>query len=317
MESADAGAAVAREPVVASPRRGVSACRNSSTAARGDERKVRSMRVLTVYAHPSPRSFCHAVLERFGQGLEDAGHACERLRKVDAPLRVAHRVAVEHVDRRRNVELRTFAARRGDDYLLERGLLRAGRLAGIDFGEKRIGVAVCDGDQKIASPLETHHRQSDAADRAYFHQLAKDYQLVGFVVGLPVHASGEESAGSQKCRSFGEWLSRATGLPVAFFDERYTSAQADSLMAGVGFTRRQKKDRRDMLARYLADHGVGTVVQWGGQPIHSIPELEVRGQAPHTREIFERCLLLPMNPLMSNHDVDHVITLIQELYGVA
>jgi putative Holliday junction resolvase len=124
----------------------------------------------------------------------------------------------------------------------------SGRLAGIDYGEKRIGVAVCDGDRNIASPLETHHRKSEAADQAYFQQLAKDYQLVGFVVGLPVHASGEDSAGSQKCRYFGEWLSRATGLPVAFFDERYTSAQADSLMAGVGFTRRQKKDRRDMLA---------------------------------------------------------------------
>jgi putative Holliday junction resolvase len=123
-----------------------------------------------------------------------------------------------------------------------------GRLAGIDYGEKRIGVAVCDGDRNIASPLETHHRHSEAADRAYFVQLAKDYQLVGFVVGLPVHASGHESAKSQECRRFGQWLSHATGLPVAFFDERFTSAQADVLMAGVGFSRRQKKERRDMLA---------------------------------------------------------------------
>lgn len=124
----------------------------------------------------------------------------------------------------------------------------SGRLAGIDYGHKRIGVAVCDGDRNIASPLETYHRTTEAADRKYFEQLAKDYQLVGFVVGLPVHASGEESAKSQECRRFGQWLLQATRLPVAFFDERYTSAQADSLMAGVGFTRRQKKDRRDMLA---------------------------------------------------------------------
>jgi putative Holliday junction resolvase len=123
-----------------------------------------------------------------------------------------------------------------------------GRLAGIDYGDKRIGVAVCDGERNIASPLETYQRRSEAADRGYFGQLAKDYQLVGFVVGLPVHASGEESAKSQECRSFGAWLSQATGLPVAFFDERYTSAQADALMAGVGFSRRQKKERRDMLA---------------------------------------------------------------------
>ncbi|MBW3597235.1 MAG: Holliday junction resolvase RuvX [Planctomycetes bacterium] len=127
-------------------------------------------------------------------------------------------------------------------------LPRQGRLAGIDYGEKRIGVAICDGDQRIAGPLEIRHRQSESADETYFRRLAQDYDLAGFVVGLPVHASGDESAKSQECRRFGAWLSEITGLPVAFFDERYTSAQADTLMAGHGLTRRQKKDRRDMLA---------------------------------------------------------------------
>jgi putative Holliday junction resolvase len=123
-----------------------------------------------------------------------------------------------------------------------------GRLAGIDYGDKRIGVAVCDGERIIASPLETYQRRSETADRAYFLKLAADYQLVGFVVGLPVHASGEESASSQASRRFGEWLAKATGVPVAFMDERYSSAQADTYLAGVGFSRKQKKDRRDMLA---------------------------------------------------------------------
>lgn len=123
-----------------------------------------------------------------------------------------------------------------------------GRLAGIDYGDKRIGVAICDGDRIIASPLETHVRTNDAADRAYFRQLARDYDLVGFVVGLPVHASGEESESSAKCRRFAAWLTETTGLPVAFFDERYTTSQAKVLMAGSGLSRQKKKDRRDMLA---------------------------------------------------------------------
>lgn len=123
-----------------------------------------------------------------------------------------------------------------------------GRLAGIDYGEKRIGIAICDGDRMIASPLEIYHRRNDALDRAYFQRLVKDYDLVGIVVGLPVHASGEESVSSQQARRFGAWLNEVTGLPVAFIDERYTSAQADTLMAGIGFSRKQKKDRRDMLA---------------------------------------------------------------------
>jgi putative Holliday junction resolvase len=124
----------------------------------------------------------------------------------------------------------------------------SGRLAGIDYGDKRIGVAVCDGERIIASPLETYHRRNATADRAYFAKLAGDYQLVGFVVGLPVHASGDESEKSRDARRFGQWLSQVTGLPVAFFDERYSSAQADTYLAGIGFSRKQKKDRRDMLA---------------------------------------------------------------------
>jgi dTDP-4-amino-4,6-dideoxygalactose transaminase len=76
-----------------------------------------------------------------------------------------------------------------------------------------------------------------------------------------------------------------------------------------------ESDQRDALMGYLADFGVGTLVQWGGQPVHSIPELGVRGDAPHTEKIFERCMLLPMNHLLSDQDIDHVISLIQEFYG--
>lgn len=78
-----------------------------------------------------------------------------------------------------------------------------------------------------------------------------------------------------------------------------------------------ESDRRDELKTYLADHGVGTLIQWNGQPVHSIKELGVRGEAPNTTRIFQRCLLLPMNQLLSEEDVDHVVAVIRELYGVA
>ncbi len=74
-------------------------------------------------------------------------------------------------------------------------------------------------------------------------------------------------------------------------------------------------DRRDELKAFLGDHGVGTLIQWSGQPVHSITELGVRGEAPNTTRIFERCLLLPMNQLLSEADVDHVIAVIREFYG--
>jgi dTDP-4-amino-4,6-dideoxygalactose transaminase len=76
-----------------------------------------------------------------------------------------------------------------------------------------------------------------------------------------------------------------------------------------------ESDARDALRTYLADHRVGTLVQWGGQPIHAIPELRVGGHAPRTHAIFERCLLLPMNHLLSDDDVDYVVSLVRSFHG--
>lgn len=76
-----------------------------------------------------------------------------------------------------------------------------------------------------------------------------------------------------------------------------------------------ESEHRDALRAHLADHRVGTLIQWGGQPIHAIPELGVRGHAPRTEAMFERCLLLPMNPLMSDRDVDHVVSLVRSFHG--
>jgi dTDP-4-amino-4,6-dideoxygalactose transaminase len=75
-----------------------------------------------------------------------------------------------------------------------------------------------------------------------------------------------------------------------------------------------ESDRRDVLRAYLSDHGVGTLIQWNGQPVHAIPELKVRGKAPNTTRIFERCLMLPMNHLLSDQDVDHVVAVVQEFH---
>ena len=94
-----------------------------------------------------------------------------------------------------------------------------GRLIGIDFGQRRVGIAICDPTQTIASPLDVYTRESEIADAKYFRQLAEQEQPVGFVVGLPLHVSGDESEMSVAARSFGKWLSDLTGIPVTFYDE--------------------------------------------------------------------------------------------------
>jgi putative Holliday junction resolvase len=124
----------------------------------------------------------------------------------------------------------------------------SGRLAGIDYGTVRIGVAVCDADRILASPLETRQRGNAAADAEYFRRLVREERLVGFIVGLPVHGSGQESQKSLEARQFGQWLSQQTGLPVCFQDERYTSVFAERSLQDAGMTKKRRQQRLDKVA---------------------------------------------------------------------
>jgi putative Holliday junction resolvase len=126
-----------------------------------------------------------------------------------------------------------------------------GRLAAVDFGTVRIGLAICDPDRTLASPYENYTRRGPEKDKQYFQQLAEEERIVGFVVGLPVHSSGDESASSLAAREFGKWLTEITGRPVRYFDERYTSAQAEQMLGEVGYTKKQRKRRLDMLAAQI------------------------------------------------------------------
>jgi putative Holliday junction resolvase len=123
-----------------------------------------------------------------------------------------------------------------------------GRIAGIDYGTVRIGVAVSDAGRTLASPLETRVRGSEEADAEYFRQLVDGEEIRLFVVGLPIHLSGRESDKSREARRFGQWLAQVTGVPVEYFDERFSSRQADEFLQAGGLTRRRRKKRRDMLA---------------------------------------------------------------------
>lgn len=126
-----------------------------------------------------------------------------------------------------------------------------GRLAGIDYGTVRIGIAISDPDQALASPLENYTRRDLAADGRRFQQLVKEDRIVGFVVGLPVYTSGDESQKSLEAREFGKWLGELTELPVTFFDERYTSVEAEQILGAAQLTKKQRKKRLDMLAAQI------------------------------------------------------------------
>jgi len=125
-------------------------------------------------------------------------------------------------------------------------------VAGIDYGRKRIGIAICDAHRIVSSPLCVRQTTGDAtADAAFFRRLAADEEIVGFVVGLPIHADGSDSRMSVEVERFGAWLAETTARPVVFHDERYSSIEATGLMAGRGLSRGKKKARTDALAAQI------------------------------------------------------------------
>ncbi len=126
-----------------------------------------------------------------------------------------------------------------------------GALVGVDYGTVRIGLAVCDPDRLIASPLATHTRRSADEDLAYFSKVATDHRVVGWVVGLPLHASGEESESSRTARDYGNWLSAKTSLPVVYWDERFTTWMAEGALINAKMTHKKRRERRDRVAAQI------------------------------------------------------------------
>ncbi len=127
--------------------------------------------------------------------------------------------------------------------------LPLGRLAGVDYGRRRIGISVCDAERIIASPLMVYKTIGDPrADAAFFLKLIKQEEIVGFVVGLPLHSDGRNSEMSSEVEKFAAWLTQTTELPIAFQDERHTSQEASGLLRPAGLTRGRKKERHDAVA---------------------------------------------------------------------
>jgi putative Holliday junction resolvase len=125
------------------------------------------------------------------------------------------------------------------------------RIAGIDYGTVRIGIAMADTEVGIASPYENYTRRSPQLDGEYFARLASEERIGRFVVGLPVHLHGGESQKSTEARNFGKWLGEVTGAPVEYFDERFTTAEADELLGAAKLTKKQRQARRDQLAAQI------------------------------------------------------------------
>jgi putative Holliday junction resolvase len=124
-------------------------------------------------------------------------------------------------------------------------------LLGLDYGTKRLGLALSNAEQTIATPLETYLRRDPRQDERYLAQKIQEYGVVGLVVGLPVHMSGDEGEKAREARGFGEWAATVTKRPVRYADERYTTAMADEHLHAAQLRLKKRKSLRDMLAAQI------------------------------------------------------------------
>lgn len=124
-------------------------------------------------------------------------------------------------------------------------------MLGVDYGTVRVGLAVSDADRKFAFPLTTYTRRTPERDAEYFREVVAEERIGQILVGLPVHLSGHEGQKAGEARAFGQWLARVTGLPVAFWDERFTTTQAESALWEAGLTHKKRKQRRDRVAAQI------------------------------------------------------------------
>lgn len=106
------------------------------------------------------------------------------------------------------------------------------RCLGLDLGSKRIGVALCDPEERVATPLTVVERsKSRAHDHANIARLVEEYEVEAVVVGLPLNMSGKVTAAAQSAKEETELLRAALGIPVHLYDERLTTVTANrSLM---------------------------------------------------------------------------------------
>ena len=134
------------------------------------------------------------------------------------------------------------------------------RFVAIDYGEKRVGLAVSDEIGMIASPAGyIARRAGKRAPIAEIMRRAEALEARGFIVGLPLDGDGNETDWTREIRRVGAEIEKRTGLPVSFLDERYTTAASLRTIREMGgSTRGRKGDVDSMSAAILLQHALDT-----------------------------------------------------------
>ena len=127
-------------------------------------------------------------------------------------------------------------------------LPRIGAVAGLDLGEKTIGVAVSDLFRSVATPVLTLRRVKFTQDAEALLALVSERQLAGLVLGLPRNMDGSEGPRCQSTRAFARNLARLSPLPIAFWDERLSTVAAERALIEADTSRKRRSQVIDHVA---------------------------------------------------------------------
>ena len=126
-------------------------------------------------------------------------------------------------------------------------MTQRGRRIAFDYGDVRTGVALCDPDGILSSPLSV----LDSKSRDFLNQISAliaEYEPIRIFVGLPMNMSGSKGESAEKAESFGQSLQSITDLPVVFVDERLSTVSAQKKLKEAGVSMRDSKSVIDAMA---------------------------------------------------------------------
>ena len=122
------------------------------------------------------------------------------------------------------------------------------RLLGLDLGEKTIGLALSDTLRTVATPFKTLKRGKFAVDASALGDLILEHGIGGLIVGLPLNMDGSEGPSVQSARAFARNFAKVSECPIAFMDERLSTAAVTRTLIDADASRRRRSEVVDKMA---------------------------------------------------------------------